>query len=94
MPTKTTEYMASMVPILLYAPPEIALTEYALNNNFAIILSEKSPLKLKLIIEDIYNGKINTDLIIKNAYTLAQEKHNMEFICESFRKALSGESIA
>ena len=89
MPTKTSEYMASMVPILLYAPPEVALTEYASRYNFAIILSEKSPFKLKSIIADIYNGKINTDLIKKNAYTLAQEKHNLEFICESFRKALS-----
>jgi len=89
MPTKISEYMASMVPILLYAPPEVALTEYASSDNFAIILSEKSPFKLKSIIADIYNGKINTDLIKKNAYTLAQEKHNLEFICESFRNALS-----
>lgn len=89
MPTKISEYMASSVPILLYAPPEIALSEYAIKNNFAIVVSERSFLKLKSVINDIYIGEINTDLITKNAYCLAKTNHNLEFVCENFRKALT-----
>lgn len=89
MPTKISEYMASSVPILLYAPPEIALSEYAIKNNFAIVVSERSSLKLKSVINDIYKGEINTDLITKNAYCLAKTNHNLEFVCENFRKALT-----
>jgi len=44
MSTKISEYMASGKPILLFAPTELALSEYIINNNCGIACSNTSEL--------------------------------------------------
>jgi len=87
--TKTSEYMISGVPILLFAPDQVALSSYAKENecmynvseNNADILSEK----LKELINDI---ELRTSLARK-AISVAKADSDALLIRNNFRETLS-----
>ncbi len=89
MPTKISEYMASKVPILLYAPNEIALTEYAIHDKWAISICKRSVPMLADTISSVFHGRIDVNEFVENAYRSAFTNHQADIVKEEFRKALS-----
>jgi len=64
--TKTSEYMISGVPILLFAPKQVALTSYAASNGSMHIVSENSMKQLAQELEILINDeKLRTSLALK-----------------------------
>lgn len=89
MPTKITEYLASSVPILLFAPDSFAVTEYLASNNAAFVVTQYSEDDLKIGIERaLFNSKACA-LILKNAKNLVLENHSSEIVSTKFAEYLS-----
>ena len=57
MPTKAPEYMASGTPIIIFAPQDTALVQYAEKYNWAAVVTENSVAvlieKLRKLVLDI-----------------------------------------
>ena len=89
MPTKLTEYLASGTPILLYAPEDIALSEYLSKHDAAVICSKESDL------QEVLEGIISDDSLLKkfvfNALKEVQ-KHDAPVVRSKFRKVLNLET--
>lgn len=91
MPTKVSEFMITGVPILVYAPENTALTEYAKEYDWALVVSKNNKDELKKAIIDLYlNEELRKQLGCK-AKKLALNKHDSKVVCENFRKILSHE---
>jgi hypothetical protein len=86
MPTKMTEYIASKTPILLYAPSNIAVTEYLDRNNAAHVVSNSKNLKKELENFIKFSSKKNISI---NAYNLAVNNHNLPTIQNKFVSLLN-----
>ena len=84
MPTKTAEYMASGVPVIIYAPTYTALYQYSKNYNwgFTISTNEKGKVKKELI-RFIEDGKMQS-ILSENAKKLVREKHDIRKNKERF----------
>lgn len=82
--TKTTEYLVSNTPILLFAPEELAVTEYLDKHNAAYVVTDKSRLT-EAITDFVGNRKTRTQ-VASNAYNLAITRHLSENITEEIRK--------
>lgn len=86
MPTKTSEYMASGVPILVLAPENYSLTQYALKNKWAHVLTncnvdDLSKAIRRLCCEDElkkYYQKQSREIFLKH--------HKVEYVSEKLRK--------
>ena len=89
MPTKLTEYLNSGVVTLLYAPKTMAVTNYVDANNCAYILSENSQVKLKELINQIINNKVEREKVIENAIKLVETKHHVSMVQKQFVNILN-----
>lgn len=90
MPTKTSEYMISGVPILVYAPSETALYKYAYESNWAYCVTKQSIEQITNALKELYdNFELRRKLGIR-AKELALIKHNAEKVREDFRRTLLG----
>ena len=90
MPTKTAEYMASGIPIIVYAPSGTALSKYASNGKWGhIINSNKKEDVIDGIIELLEN-KILQKKYTQNAIRLVKEKHDTKTDKLRFMKLLDG----
>jgi glycosyltransferase involved in cell wall biosynthesis len=74
--TKTSEYMISKAPIFLFAPSNLAVSEYLIENNCAFNATNKDKLK-ENIFEFINNTELRNNLS-KKAYELALNEHTIE----------------
>ena len=93
MPTKVSEFMISMTPIIVYAPKEIALYEYAREFDWAILVGQKGEDHLiKAIKTLLYNDQLVNE-ITKNAYKLAVESHSIDIVSSNFKKMLINAAI-
>lgn len=85
MSTKTSEYMVSKVPILLYCPPELEIYKYAAGSGWAYCVSESSTeLLLKGVTRLITDSGLRDELT-GNAYQLAVSRHSLHNVCEAFK---------
>ncbi len=91
MATKVTEYMISHKPIFVFAPGEIAVSEYLDRNNSAYIASDPSRLldDIKLFISD---SKLR-EKIAENAFFIAKSFHLGENVRSKFCKQLMNISM-
>jgi glycosyltransferase involved in cell wall biosynthesis len=86
--TKTSEYMISGVPILLFAPDNVALTYYAKKNNCMFSVSENSIVKLsETIIYMINNQKIREE-IAQKAIETAKNDSSVKIVRNDFYNVL------
>lgn len=87
MPTKLSEYLASMRPILLYCPEEIALARYLNDKDCAVLCTDESYESLKYALMELSNmdkyGKL-----IENSSRLAKD-HDISIVREQFRTTLN-----
>jgi glycosyltransferase involved in cell wall biosynthesis len=77
MPTKTAEYMSSGVPIIVYAPKDTALSQYAKKYEwgYTITKNDKGIIKEKLL-HFFYDTELQQKLS-KNALDLLGERHDV-----------------
>jgi glycosyltransferase involved in cell wall biosynthesis len=86
MPTKVSEYMVSGVPILIHAPNETALTQYANQYKFAQVCSVEEGLETSLI-ELIIDIDLRKQLS-KIAVTIGKKYHEASIIRNQFKVVL------
>ncbi len=89
MPTKATEYMASGVPVLVFAPSENAVTKYARDEDWGYVVDqEDTNLLQKGIVELLNNQELRTRLVT-NATRAVMKNHGAEKVREKFHEILS-----
>lgn len=82
MPTKTAEYMASGVPILVFSPKGFALTEYAEKKKWAYVVSVFSKKELSKIVMLFLNNIELKNQIISNAFSFANKDHEIKIVTD------------
>jgi glycosyltransferase involved in cell wall biosynthesis len=93
MPTKSVEYMASGVPIVIYAPSDHAVSNYANSEGWAIVVGEKSPRSLKDAFLNLANNLDLRSKLAHRAILISRKNHNISLISEIFRENLATASI-
>jgi glycosyltransferase involved in cell wall biosynthesis len=88
MPTKTTSYMASGTPILVYAPPDTALTEYARDSGWAGVVSRRSTSELAQAIRRLCTDRALRQRLRQTAYDRVMTTHTIETVTSAFHRAL------
>ena len=78
LPTKTSEYMISGVPILIYAPTETALYRYAARKEWAFLISSAREIVIKDQIREIIQEPEQRKKYAEKAYEIASTYHNAE----------------
>jgi glycosyltransferase involved in cell wall biosynthesis len=89
MPTKISEYMISGTPILLYSPEYVALTKYALQDNWAYIVSEPGIGKLNIAIKTLKEDTGLRSEIANRAVDVAKRNHDRTKIHDEFIRLLN-----
>ncbi|MDY6218603.1 hypothetical protein DXA50_17350 [Butyricimonas virosa] len=85
MSTKTSEYMVSKVPILLYCPEELELYKYASNEGWACCVTHRNE---DILLQSLVNLFVDSNLrngLTKKAYQLAISRHNLINVSEDFK---------
>ncbi len=89
MPTKASEYMMSGTPVILFAPPDTAVVNYAKKYDCFEISTENSVAALSASIKNIITSLPRRRQLSARATSIAEQKHNALLITSNFRKALS-----
>ena len=85
MPAKIPEYMISGTPILVVAPSNTALAEYALNYEWGYLLTSNSERKIINSLEYLYTNPGVRENIGKRAYEIAKKRHEITQIQKLFQ---------
>jgi glycosyltransferase involved in cell wall biosynthesis len=88
MPTKTTSYMASGTPILVYAPHDTALAEYATEGQWACVVSRRSTSDLEQAILRLCTDVELRQRASRTAYACAMDHHTIPTVTAAFHRAL------
>jgi glycosyltransferase involved in cell wall biosynthesis len=88
MPTKTSEYMISGTPILVYAHPDTALNKYASEYEWGYVVSERTCDAIKSAIMDLYSDKDLRKRLGERAISLAQKRHSLHEVSRDFASKL------
>lgn len=89
MPTKVSEYLFTGIPILLYAPPNYAVTDFFKKHQCGIIVDEHSVDKLTKAISNYYMNKNNNSLLYKNIVQTIVNHLNYESKNKQFKNILN-----
>jgi len=87
--TKTSEYMISGVPILLFAPGNIALSEYARKNKCMFIVSENDKDRLSEAMIKLIKDINLRATIAKKAIEVAKSDSDATMVRKKFREVLN-----
>jgi glycosyltransferase involved in cell wall biosynthesis len=88
IPTKTSEYMISGTPVLIYAPKEMAVSEYALGKKWGYLVCENDKMVLKKELLKIINNELLRKKLGCRAREIAIKEFNADKIREQFRKEM------
>jgi glycosyltransferase involved in cell wall biosynthesis len=86
MPTKTSEYMISGTPILVYADKRTALAKYAISDSWAYLVSDNNKMVLKQAINELYSNLSLRKELAERAKKIVIQNEDAEVIREKFRK--------
>ena len=89
MPTKASEYMASGTPIIIYAPQETALVDYAMRNNWATIVTDKEENILVEALKKMISNKGYRQNLAETAKNIATQRHDIRAVTKDFQKILT-----
>ena len=84
--TKISEYLATGLPILLYAPSDIFVAEYLKGHDAAAVVSNAED--LNVVVERLTEDAPYRERIEKNAQRLAHEKHTVASAADVFSRAV------
>jgi glycosyltransferase involved in cell wall biosynthesis len=88
MPTKTSEYMISGTPILIYSPEETAVAKFFSKNNCGYCVNHEDKEELKSAVQFLMGNKEYRQIISTNAMELAKEKFDDEKVRAKFRQVI------
>ncbi len=88
MPTKAPEYMISGTPIIIFAPEVTAIVKYALEHNFAQLITQKSIIEISKAIKHLIDDKVHREQIAQNAIHIAEKNHNSNLVANNFKKVI------
>jgi glycosyltransferase involved in cell wall biosynthesis len=91
MPTKTSEYMASGTPVIVYAPAGAALGFYARKEKWASVVDKRNLKMLEEEIISLYNNENQRRELGMKAKRLAEKFHDSSAIREQFRSVMAEE---
>lgn len=94
MSTKIAEYLASAVPILVYAPAETAMCSYALDDKWGHVVSRRSDSELLQAIVRIVGDESLREALGRRAIQVAQRDHDAAIVRTKFRQLLFGAAQA
>jgi glycosyltransferase involved in cell wall biosynthesis len=89
MPTKATEYMASGTPVLVYAPAKFAATQYAQDEGWGYVVSERNQTMLREAIKRLIGDIGLREHLGRRGMELVKQNHDAERIREAFRKKMA-----
>lgn len=84
-PGKLTEYMIAGRPILIHAPKESYLAQYARENGFALVVDEENIDKLKLSIQRLLFDTQLANQLVVNAQATFYANHDLDKNSKIFR---------
>jgi glycosyltransferase involved in cell wall biosynthesis len=85
MPTKLSEYLASGVPVIVIAPPAIAVTEFVQLNKCAYLIDNLDIEVFNKMFLDIYNANHKEELeMLEKAKSVALENFSMQVVHKRF----------
>lgn len=87
--TKLIEYLASQTPLLLYAPLEIAISEFCITNDCASSLNTRSISQLEQMILSILNRDQDIEDKILRGYNLSMKYFTKDIVCTRFDHVLN-----
>jgi glycosyltransferase involved in cell wall biosynthesis len=89
MSTKIAEYAAAAVPILVYAPRDIAMCSYATQDKWAYVVSQRSQAALQEAIVRLAGDEALRENLGRQALHVARRDHDAATVRERFRALLS-----
>ncbi len=84
--TKIADSLSSGTCFFVYAPKDLACTEYLLKNECAYVVTDKDNLKKSL--EQIFTDEDLRNKYIQKGLEIANQNHNSEKNCQKFQKIL------
>jgi len=90
MPTKISEYMLSMTPILLYAHHNTALVRYAESAGWAFIIKRKQVNKLREVVMQLMDNELLRQQMSVKARSIGEQNHTLEVNHAVFLSYLNG----
>lgn len=88
MPTKVSEYMISGTPILIFAPKDTALTEYALKYHWGYVVYNNEASDIEHAILDFFHNESTRRKYGHKAKEIALTRHDSNKIRSNFRELL------
>jgi glycosyltransferase involved in cell wall biosynthesis len=89
MPTKVPAYLLSGTPILAYGPPEVAQMQYARDERWAHLVSERGVGNVANGIRELLSNNVLRRDLSRNAKRLAIERHDAETVRVRFQAQLT-----
>ena len=89
MPTKTSEYMASGTPVVVYAPADNAVTEYAGSQKWGYVVANQGVSSLKAALIRLMQDQSLREKLGQRAQSLAVDNHDAVKVREAFRQSLA-----
>jgi hypothetical protein len=86
MPTKTSEYMISGTPILVFASEQTALAKYAINNGWAYVVTNNVESSLLDALTELRADKMLRMNLALKAKQIAFQNEDAKQVRENFRK--------
>ena len=86
-PTKVSEYMISGTPVLVYGDESTGLTQYALKDKWAYVVTQNSKTALVKAIKDLYENADLRKSLAQTAQQIALEREDAGKVREEFRKS-------
>lgn len=88
MPTKVPAYLLSGTPILAYGPDDVAQIRYALEHDWAYVVSRRDTRELAAGIRSMLSDSSLRKRLSANARRTALERHDADNVRQRFREAL------
>ncbi|WP_051228056.1 glycosyltransferase [Gillisia sp. JM1] len=88
MPTKAPEYMASGTPIIIFAPQDTALVQYAEKYNWAAVITNNNIDELAEKLKQLFLDKSLREKIAKTAKTIAETRHDSDLVAREFQQMI------
>jgi len=88
MPTKAPEYMISGTPMIIFAPEETAIVQYAMKHEIGFIISENKVNGIAASIRQLIDNKELRSRIGHQAVQIAAQNHNSKFVNRNFRNLI------
>jgi glycosyltransferase involved in cell wall biosynthesis len=85
MPGKTSDYMASGTPVLVYAPPQNALVKYARNDTWGYVVDQRDNGLLKQAILTLLTDISMREALGRKAIEVAFKNHSADVVRQAFQ---------